>query len=120
MIRCDCRSRSFIAEILPGEELSFVAGFNRIRGQTKEQWFDVYNCPCCGSTWCFEDNGRSNLAVRLSHKDDLVALDMEAVYSRYMQDRSIDEYGLANKKCAWKGCYNRALNGKAFCPSHYY
>lgn len=119
MVPCDCQNRSFIQEILPGDEQEFVAGFEFLRGETDDQWFEVYACPSCGSTWCFENNSRSNLAVRLSSPDEVEALDMESVFRRYMQDRSIEEYGLGQKKCAWKGCYTRALNGVAFCPEHW-
>ncbi len=45
---------------------------------------------------------------------------MEAIYRTYMQEQYIEENGLSARKCAWKGCYARALNGKAFCPGHFH
>ena len=120
MVPCGCPNRLFIEEIHPGDEEEFVSGFRLLRTDTSAQRFDVYQCPECGSLWCFEDNGRSNLAVRLRNKNDLDGFDMEEVFKTYMLEKSIVELGLSVKKCHWNGCYSRALNGQLFCPKHWY
>ena len=120
MIPCDCNNRLEVFSVVNGEEKGFVEGFDLLKPEDSEHWFELYRCCQCETTWCFENDGRTNLAVRIANEAAYNTFKMEPIYDNYLKEQLILECGgLSEDKCQWKGCKQEAVRGCAFCPHHY-
>jgi hypothetical protein len=118
MVPCDCKSRPEVFHIYPGDETEFIGGFELKKQQDASHWFELYECRVCKSLWCFENNGRSNIVVKVLCEDDWLMLDMESIVKDYIAEQLVREYGIDDRRCRWKDCENNALHNYAFCPDH--
>jgi hypothetical protein len=109
---CRCSDLGDYKEIWDDNK-SFTVGFAVVghRGDV-----ELRRCETCGTYWQV-DVGRGGLAIRVTHPDQWDSFDDRPVRLRQLVDF---HGGVAEGKCAWKGCERKPLKGMAFCPHHAY
>lgn len=115
---CLCSWRPDRFEVWPDDVEAFVANFRLLR---ETDWFGLFCCIVCDQLWCFDHISRSNIAAKITSESEWENIDFEAIRMEVWMDAELEHSGgYSDEFCRKKGCFRRALNGRAFCLYHWF
>jgi hypothetical protein len=113
---CDCQARPEFFDIHPEDLTAFLAGFTQLTIDRREI-YHLFRCPTCQTFWLVDDMTRGPMAVRVQSESAALGFDERP----YRRELAVAMHGgVAEDKCAFVGCGNRALRGIVFCVDHQY